>query len=215
MIKTIFPLKDSTLYQSSQSLNAGIDEILDLEKIVSSSGGDLFLSRPIIQFDTTAISSSLAARGIHTGSEVGNLRWYLKMFISEERDINIEHSVKISAVSESWVMGQGRKSNDPITTVGCSWNYTDGLSVGTAWAGGVKGGSTHSADEIPEVTQTFNNVTGDIDVDVTSIVEKWHNGTITNNGFLISRPMNQELNDTEYGKLSYFSKCGTRFWLAA
>ena len=50
--------KDSTLYSRSGSQNTGIDEILEVVKDVSAGGDVQGVSRVVIKFDTTYISSS-------------------------------------------------------------------------------------------------------------------------------------------------------------
>ena len=63
MIKTIYPLKDTTLYALIASMNSGIDEILDIQKEVSASGANNHeTSRILLQFDTSTISSSLSGK---------------------------------------------------------------------------------------------------------------------------------------------------------
>ena len=64
MIKTIFATKNATLYETTSSINTGIDEILELTKHVSASGTPgIKNSRMVMQFDTTAISESLSTNG--------------------------------------------------------------------------------------------------------------------------------------------------------
>mgnify|MGYP006264246817 CR=1 FL=1 len=53
--------KDSVLYSRSGSQNTGIDEILEVTKDVSSAGVVQGVSRILIKFDTTYISSSISS----------------------------------------------------------------------------------------------------------------------------------------------------------
>jgi len=205
MIKTIYPSKDTTLYQSSESANTGNDEILEIAKYVSGSFGPLATTRPILQFDTSEVSASLSSQGINTGSTSGSLKWYLKLFISEEKDIQSDNTIIIHPLSQSWVKGSGRSTHYPVTTDGAGWKYLDGDTTATAWttAGGDFLSGTHSSQS---VIQAFSGVQGDIDVDITNIVESWSNGTITNNGLILKRSGSQETNSTIYGEQNYYSR---------
>ena len=46
-----FAEKDTTLYQDSGSLNAGLDEVLQIQKNVPQTGTNISVSRILIQFD--------------------------------------------------------------------------------------------------------------------------------------------------------------------
>ena len=56
-----FAEKDTTLYQATGSLNAGLDEILEVRKSVSDSGDTVNVSRILIKFDISEISSSIVS----------------------------------------------------------------------------------------------------------------------------------------------------------
>ena len=56
-----FAEKDSTLYEASSSLNAGLDEILEVRKDVSDTGTSVDVSRILIRFDLTYISQSVSS----------------------------------------------------------------------------------------------------------------------------------------------------------
>ena len=44
-----FAEKDTTLYEASSSLNAGLDEVLEIRKDVSATGGSVDVSRILIK----------------------------------------------------------------------------------------------------------------------------------------------------------------------
>tara|TARA_R100001015_G_C4632074_1_gene195168 strand:+ start:885 stop:1967 length:1083 start_codon:yes stop_codon:yes gene_type:complete len=201
MIKTIFPSKDATLYEHTASMNTGLDPILDIQKDVSGSGGDLFRSRAVIQFDTDTVSASLAAQGINTGSDSGSLKYFLKMFVSEEVDVPLAYKLVVHPIREGWTMGSGKFTSSPIVTNGCSWTNKGAQ----AWedAGGYFFSGSHASES---VIQTFSNVTGDIEVDVTEMIETIHSGTRHNFGFIVKRVSSEESDENEFGKLSYYSR---------
>jgi len=203
MIKTIFPSKDATLYQASESVNTGYDEILEVSKHISSSFGSLAVTRPVLQFDLSTISASLSAQSIHTGSDVGNLKYFLKVFASEEVDVPAEYKLSIHTISENWEMGSGRSTHNPITTNGVGWKYRKGETAAITWS---TPGGVYSTNVTGIAEQSFANVSVDIEIDVTHIVDSWNNGTHVNNGLLLKRSGSQESDSTEYGSLYYYSK---------
>ena len=70
----IFPDIDTTIYQASGSSNAGLDEILEIRKDMSTSGGNVKVSRILIKFDLNEISK-LVANG-----SITNPKYYLNIF---------------------------------------------------------------------------------------------------------------------------------------
>jgi len=68
-----FAEKDTTLYQNSGSLNAGMDEILEIRKEVSATGESVNVSRILIRFDINEISSSIVGGRITKPSFFLNL----------------------------------------------------------------------------------------------------------------------------------------------
>lgn len=205
MIKTIYPSKDTTLYQASESANTGNDEILEITKYVSSSFGPISTTRPALQFDTSVVSASLSSQGINTTAGSGSLKWYLKLFISEEEDIQNDNSIVIHPLRESWIKGSGRSTHYPLTTDGAGWKYRDGNTTATTWTaeGGYFLSGAHTSES---VIQSFSGVQSDIEVDVTDMVESWSDGTLSNNGIILKRSGSQETDSTIYGSQYYYSR---------
>ena len=204
MIKTLYSTKDTTLYQASESANTSKDEILEITKYVSSSFGDLAVSRPIMYFNTTNISASLAAKGVVTASSNGNLKYFLKLFISEEQDIKKDYSLIVHPLTSTWEGGTGRSTHLPLTTDGAGWKNRDSETAATAWS--TPGGDFTSGGNVSEsAVQTFTDTQGDIELDITSMVESWHTG-ITNNGIIIKRSGSEESDSSIQGSLYYYSR---------
>jgi len=205
MIYSIFPSKDATLYEQNGAMNSGIDEILELTKIVSASNTpNIFNTRIAIDFDTTGISASIASGEIPS-SAGSQPKFYLKLFNVSQDQVPYEYTLAAMPISESWAMGLGRSTNTPVTKNGVSWVYKDIYAVGNEWS--EAGGSTYTSSEFV-VAQTHNNTSGDIDMDVTSIITgSWSGGSIShlNNGILITRSGSQETDGVRYGSLKYFS----------
>ena len=71
----VFPEIDTTLYEASGSGNTGLDEILEIRKSMSKSGGNIKVSRILIKFDISEISSSIVNGTISTDAK----RYYLNL----------------------------------------------------------------------------------------------------------------------------------------
>ena len=69
-----FPTQDTTLYEKSQSRNAGLDEILEVRKDMNDDGSVINVSRALIKFDTSYISKSIAS-GL-----ISNPTFYLNLY---------------------------------------------------------------------------------------------------------------------------------------
>ena len=178
----VFPEIDTTLYQASGSSNAGLDEILEIQKTMSNSGGNINVSRILIKFDLNEISSSLV-----NGTISSDRKFYLNLYDAGSEELNASQSLFAYPISQSWVEGQGTFSDSPITTEGASWQYRDGQILKTAWSGSTgeeQGGAWHK--EV-YATQSFKYGSDDMRMDVTPIMNKWLDGTYPNNGFIVKR----------------------------
>ena len=83
----IFPEFDTTLYQASASRNTGLDEILEIEKTMNQSGGNVRVSRILIKFDLAEISRSMVRGQIATDA-----RFYLNMYDANPTDLSYSQS---------------------------------------------------------------------------------------------------------------------------
>ena len=128
MFYSIFPDKDATLYEVSESQNTGLDEVLELQNTVASVAGSnvSYNSRILIQFNVGAVSKSISDGEINS-----NAKFYLRLYTTTAEEIPISYSLETFPVNESWQMGAGRYYNFPKTTDGTSWKYRDGKSAGT------------------------------------------------------------------------------------
>ncbi len=133
MIYSIFPTKDSTMFENSSSMNTGIDEILEITKLVSHSSAayadKIYNSRIVMQYDINSISQSIQDGII--GQK--DLKFYLNMYISEASDIPYSYGLEARPLSAEWEMGIGRTNHYPVTEEGVSWKFKDGSVGGNVW----------------------------------------------------------------------------------
>jgi len=211
MYYSITAKKDATLYERSESLNSGIDEILEIEKTISSSGTtNIYNSRILIKFDLTNISKSISNGTIPAPSLGPSVRsnFELQLKTSEAKDLAIKYGLEAFPISQSWEMGKGRKSTRKISAggslvveeEGVSWKYRDGKTqYGNVWsttsfAAGTTGsftttggGGTWYTGSGYSAFRRYDYEDTDISLDVTSIVDKWITNGIPNEGFILLR----------------------------
>lgn len=128
MIYTIYAQKDATIYERTESLNTGFDQILELSHQLVGTASK-YNSRILLKFDTSDIESRVNSGKINSGSA----RYYLSLRAAEVKEIPQEYKVYAYPLSSSWTNGSGRYYNAPITTDGVSWKYKTSKSVGTEW----------------------------------------------------------------------------------
>ena len=176
----IFPDIDTTLYQATGSGNTGLDEILEIQKTMSTSGGNIKVSRILMKFDLSEVSASIV------DGTISNPKFYLNMFDANSQNLSTSQSLYAYPISQSWQEGQGFFGDDPITTEGASWEFRDGLTQSTRWSATVSASGGTWFSEV-YASQSFEYETDDMRMDVTPIVNKWLDETYPNEGFIIKR----------------------------
>ncbi len=127
MIYTIYAQKDATIYERTESLNTGIDQVLELShQTVGTSSR--YNSRIIVKFDVTDIESK-----VNNGIISSNAKYYLQLRTAEVREIPQEYTIYAYPLSSSWTNGTGKYFNTPITTDGVSWKYRFSKLNATEW----------------------------------------------------------------------------------
>jgi len=200
---TYLPVKDASIYEEFSSRNTGYDEILEVGK----SQYGTYAIRSMLQFDVTAISTSIADGTISSGSEFD-----LMLFIARADDLRIGQTVELYEVSRSWVEGSGyfyQNVNVPYTSSRTSvGGYTE--NDGTTWVNRQSGSlwSTTGSEYYgsPARSGTVANPIVDITFDVTTFVRDWISGSVTNNGLVLKFPTTDELDDTNVGNIRFFSR---------
>jgi len=218
---SIYPTYDSTIYSIHSKRNTGIDQILELSKLVPGVPDEdgftydgIYNSRILIAFNISEIQQLL-----ESGTIPQSARYFLEMKGSSAEELPISYSLDIHAVSQSWDNGQGHLNDYPEIDTGVSWVYRDGYyqGNGTKWISGAfnsnttgsyiqtqGGGTWHTT---PSSNVSFNyNTNPDYEAEVTNIVKEWLTGSIANNGFIIKRTTEDENSSQHLGKLSFFSK---------
>lgn len=127
MIYVIYPEKDATIYERTESKNTGIDSILELSHILVGTASR-YNSRVLMKFDTTQIEEK-----VNSGKISNNAKYYLQLKTAEVREIPQEYTLYAYPLSSSWTNGTGRFTNNPIVNDGVSWRFRTSQAVGTEW----------------------------------------------------------------------------------
>ena len=207
----IFPEKSATLYSYYPTLNAGIDEILDLSTY-NNIDGTHEVARPIIQFPQSEITDIITNKV--SGSTYGA---FLRLSLAQAAQLPLDYTILCHPLATNWNVGTGRLANSPITTDGASWKYKDQLS-GSAWFSTFPGGTTGSysgsniggglwiTSSTYRATQSFTNIDSkDIELNVTNTVAAWFGSTIVNSGFILKHSSSLEFTTQPAVELKYFS----------
>ena len=224
-----FPKIDATIYEGSvtSSINTGLDQILEINKNMNSAGTTIDVSRVLIQFDYSYISSS-----VQSGIIPSDAKYYLNLYDASSTELAVEQTLFAYMISGSWNGGTGTKDRDPTISDGASWKYRDNDTTKTQWVSGsdTQGGTwyTSSLNSGFNVSASVDLVyeTKDIRMDVTSLVKNhiYSGSTFPNYGFILKRenvPTSQSLHsifdptlatgsaehDTSHqGNLKFFSR---------
>jgi len=178
-----YATEDATLYEASESMNTGLDEILEVRKGVDDSGINVDVSRVLVNFDLSSISQSVVDANV-----TASAKYYLNLYDAGSIGLTTSQSLYAYPVSASWTMGRGKFLSSPSVTDGASWAYRDNDSEKTFWVGSTKDTGGSWKTEYSGV-QSFIHTDTELDMrmDVTNIVNKWLDGTIPNYGFMVKR----------------------------
>jgi hypothetical protein len=225
-----FGKRDTTIYSggTTSSRNTGLDEILEINKVVNNNSSVGNVSRVLIDFDLTYISESIQSGLMPTGT-----KFFLNLYDATSEEVEVEQPLHIYMVSGSWAAGTGKLDHNPVTSDGASYQYRN-HDAETPWVTGsilTDGGAwfTASIDANQEygVSSSFDITFDkkDIRADVTDMVNNfiYSSSVYPNNGFIVKREDSgsygnnhqtasfdyndgQEGDGTRLGNLQFFSR---------
>lgn len=214
MRQFIIPTKDTTLYQAYPSNNAGLDEILEIGKVLGVATSSVTVSSSISASITTEFRSvtqllpsyaSASARSVlyfelpASGSVTASADYYLNLRLANVKNVRRGQELKISIVSSSWDEGSGyfyqdrRNAND-----GATWNND---VSGSAW---VVAGGDYLSTPTASITLTQYPLQ-DLRIDVTSLIRPLVNSGSTFHGLAVHFPPADESNAENEGNIKVFS----------
>tara|TARA_R100000951_G_scaffold86046_1_gene73764 strand:- start:270 stop:1427 length:1158 start_codon:yes stop_codon:yes gene_type:complete len=188
----IFGDKDATIYSggTTSSINTGADEILEINKTVGQNGDVQNVSRVLLQFDYTDISSS-----VQQGTIPSTAKYYLNLYDASSEEVLQTQNLFAYMVSGSdWTEGTGKLDDVPTTTDGVSYQYRNQDSK-TPWVTGsvlTDGGSwwrTQSGQYKVSSSFSMTKATTDVRIDVTDLIKNhiYSSSIYPNKGFIVKR----------------------------
>jgi hypothetical protein len=197
----IFPSADATLYSDSISQNTGLDEIIEFSTFNSTPSFSYTpqVSRALIQFSDSDLSNAWDLVGESTSSVS------LKLFAANVTGLNKDTTIEVHPVSQSsWNMGTGKRYDNPVTTNGVSWTWSD-YSGSNAWA---QTGSTYYLESGSVSTTVGYYSSPDLTFNITEIARFWSSSAYNNYGIVIKQTGSDEFNTNENTEvtLRYYSR---------
>ena len=225
-----FGKRDASIYSggTTGSINTGLDEILEINKVVNNNGTVGNVSRVLIDFDLAYISQS-----IQDGKIPSTAKYYLNLFDATSEEVEAEQRLHVYMVSGSWKQGTGKLDHDPVTQDGVSYQYRD-HEAKTPWVTGsilTEGGTwftaSYASGQEYNVSASYDLTFDkkDVRADVTDLVKNfiYSSSIYPNNGFIVKREdsgsygnnhatasfdynSGQEGDSSRLGNLKYFSR---------
>ena len=117
MFRIFYAEKDATLYESAESYNTGLDEILEIGKRLNTDGSNYLKSRALIKFDLNEINAVLSKYSL----SANDCKFMLQLFTTHAKNLPAEYSISAKIVAQPWINGTGFLSSTATTQDGVSW----------------------------------------------------------------------------------------------
>ena len=184
-----YPTADTSIFEGNltSSLNSGLDEVLEIQKLFDEGGTVIQVSRVLIKFDYTNIS-----RYKNSGTIPSNAKYYLNLYDAGSQELKVEQDLFVYMVSGSWSQGTGKTDSNPVIEDGVSWKFRSGTTQwidGSDTQGGTWFTSSLSGQYNVSSSISLNYGTRDLRIDVTDLVNNHvaSSSVYPNNGFIIKR----------------------------
>jgi hypothetical protein len=132
MFRIFYAENDAAIYESSETANTGLDELLEIGKQLGTDGETLFKSRSIVKFDMSEINATLSKYS----ETLDNCKFVLQLYTTHAKNLPSDFTINAKLVGQPWINGTGFSSDVPAKTDGIQW--VEPLS---SWAMGGKSGS--------------------------------------------------------------------------
>jgi len=198
MKKILTASKDTTLYQAFPTINAGLDEILEIGKVVratqevtSSTAYTTGSARSLLYFDLPTTAS------VFSGSN-----FFLNLKLANADNVRRNQRILVYQVSRSWDEGSGFfYQNVENVNDGATWRQCSGS---TSWS--LAGGDFLTGSTSASITLSTYPLQ-DIRVDVTNILRPIVSQSLqsTFHGLALQFPTSDELDNQNEGYVKIFS----------
>lgn len=186
---------DATIYQKYPTYNSGLDEILEIGKLI----------RPL---DSQAAYASASARAL-INFDISNIatfpttsKFYLNLQYANAEKVNRYQRIEVYPISRSWVEGSGYRYQDVVNAGdGVSW---EDATETTRWS--VSGSDYITTISASVLIDTYPPK--DIRIDVTNMMVPFitNASTFSWNGLVVKFPSADETSSANRGNIKVFSK---------
>jgi hypothetical protein len=137
MFRIFYAEKDATLYESSETANTGIDEILEVGKRLGTDGETWQKSRALVKFDMAEVSASIAKYSVNLNA----CKFVLQLYTTHAKNLPSDFTIDAKLTGQPWMNGTGFYSDSPVTTDGVSWatpyiSWSLDVQSGSLWISG-------------------------------------------------------------------------------
>lgn len=222
-IKKYIAEKDTTITNAylenlknrASDANMGASDSLEIFSIYGqATTSSVEQSRILVQFPVQNILNDRISYKI---PQSGSVNFFLKLYnVKHPYSLPKDYKIIVSTISGSWDEGYGldMETYSDIGWIsgstagpGCTWKYSE---KNVTWQN--EGGDYYTGSQ-NNLVYDIKNGDEDIELDVTNIVERWLDGSLANNGFIIRLSGSYEdgsLNTSFYTKK--FSSRGSEFF---
>lgn len=190
----LIPSKDATLYQSYPLNNAGLDEILEIGKVVDTA---LTIPSYLSSSARTIMSFDLPT----TASVPSNAEYFLNLRFANASKVHRNQELQVSLVSQSWTEGSGYLYQNVVNVNdGATWSQA---TPAVSWS--LSGGDTLATPTASMVLSSYPFE--DIRMNVTTLLQPFvsESRQAEFHGLLLQFPTVDEVNEDNEGVLSIFS----------
>jgi hypothetical protein len=188
------PSEDATLYQRYPTINSGLDEIVEIGKLINSTDvANQYASgscRILMNFD---IAEAMFPSGA---------KYFLNLYLANARDIDKGQQIEIYPISENWNEGSGYfyQITETQSNKGVTWKNLD---TNISWS--VEGGTFAASPSASLNVQ--QRPLKDIRVEITDIVSPVILGTNVTpwNGIILKYPETDETSSLVVSNIKLFS----------
>jgi len=117
MFRIFYAENDATIYESSEYINTGIDEILEIGKLLGNDGSTLQKSRAVLKFDISEITNTLSKYS----ADLNSCKFSLQLYTTHAKNLPSDFTIDAKLLAQPWKNGTGFYYDSPITTNGICW----------------------------------------------------------------------------------------------
>jgi hypothetical protein len=229
MFRIFYAESDATVYEGLETVNTGLDEILQIGKSIGTDGSTLQKSRALVKFNKDEITNVVSKYNVN----VNSCKFVLQLYTSYAKNLPAQYNIDAKMIAQPWTNGTGFLASNPIISNGVQWNepysnWSLDSQSGSLWisssqqielgssgifvSGSGKGGSwLYSTGSTSfSSSQAFSYQTTDLSIDVSNLMLKWISGSnsqsIENNGFILKFSDADDLDSTVTGYINFFSR---------